>query len=176
MTEPTLRRAGPADAAALAEFAARIFDETFGPDNRPEDMAAHLADRFGVRQQSEEILNPDIITLVVEEEGRLIAYTQVLTLHKPPDCVKVEAPVEIARFYVDRSWHGRGLAQRLMAAALDAVRELGGRAAWLAVWERNPRAIAFYEKWGFRDVGSQTFRLGSDLQTDRVMVRDVPPA
>ena len=171
MTEPGLeiRRAEPADAGPLAEFAARIFDETFGPDNRPEDMAAHLADRFGLRQQTEEILNPEVVTLLVEDGGRLIAFTQVTTLHAPPACVTREAPVEIGRFYVDRSWHGRGLAQRLMAAALDAARSLGGETVWLTVWEHNPRAIAFYEKCGFRDVGSQPFRLGSDLQTDRVM-------
>jgi ribosomal protein S18 acetylase RimI-like enzyme len=60
-----------------------------------------------------------------------------------------------------------------MAAAQEAGRELGGRTLWLAVWERNPRAIAFYEKFGFRDVGRQDFRLGSDLQTDRVMVADL---
>lgn len=175
MTAPDsrIRRAEPADAAALAEFAARIFAETFGPDNRPEDMAAHLAERFGVRQQTEEILDPAVVTLLVEDGGRLIGYTQVATLHAPPLCVTGEAPVEIGRFYVDRAWHGKGLAQGLMAAARDAARELGGRTVWLAVWEHNPRAIAFYEKQGFRDVGSQPFRLGTDLQTDRVMVGEL---
>jgi diamine N-acetyltransferase len=173
MTEQgwAIRRAEPADAGPLAEFAARIFDETFGPDNSPEDMAAHLADRFGARQQTEEILDPAIVTLLVEDDDhRLIAFTQVTTLHPPQDCVTGPAPVEIGRFYVDRPWQGRGLAQRLMAAALDAARSLGGETVWLTVWEHNPRAIAFYEKHGFRDVGSQPFRLGSDLQTDRVMV------
>jgi GNAT superfamily N-acetyltransferase len=171
LTEPLfrLRRAEPPDADLLAGFAARVFAETFGPDNRPEDMAAHLADRFGLRQQTEEILDPAVVTLLVEEEGRLIAFTQVTTLHAPPPCVTGEAPVEIGRFYVDRPWQGRGLAQRLMAAARDAARDLGGITVWLAVWEHNPRAIAFYEKQGFRDVGSQDFVLGSDLQTDRVM-------
>jgi diamine N-acetyltransferase len=175
LTEPVfrLRRAEPADAGTLAEFAARVFAETFGPDNRPEDMTVHLADRFGLRQQTEEILNPAVVTLLVEEEGRLIAFTQVTTLHIPPPCVTGKAPVEIGRFYVDRPWQGRGLAQRLMTAALDAARDLGGRTVWLAVWEHNPRAIAFYEKQGFRDVGSQPFRLGADLQTDRVMVGDL---
>jgi ribosomal protein S18 acetylase RimI-like enzyme len=174
MTEPAfpVRRAQPTDAAALAEFAARMFADTFAADNRAEDMDAHLAATFGVRQQTQDILDPDIVTLLMEEGGRLIAYTQVRR-HTPPGCVTGEAPVEIGRFYVDRPWHGRGLAQRLMNAALDAVRELGGRTAWLAVWERNPRAIAFYEKSGFRDVGSQIFRLGSDLQTDRVMLMDL---
>jgi len=165
-----VRRAEAADAEALAEFAGGVFAEAFGAGTRPEDMTSHLAERFGVHQQTEEILDPAVITLLVEEDGRLIAYTQVTTLHAPPPCVTGEAPVEIGRFYVDRSWQGRGLAQRLMAAARDAARELGGRTVWLAVWEHNPRAIAFYQKCGFRDVGSQPFRLGSDLQTDLVMV------
>jgi ribosomal protein S18 acetylase RimI-like enzyme len=37
------------------------------------------------------------------------------------------------------------------------------------VWEKNPRAIAFYEKKGFRKVGRQTFLLGKDVQHDLVM-------
>jgi diamine N-acetyltransferase len=163
------RRAGESDAAALSEFAARIFSETFGPDNTPENMEILLADRFGVRQQTAELIHPEIVTIVVEEGGRLIAYTQVRRI-EPPDCVTGEAPVELGRFYVDGPWQGRGLAQRLMAAAQEAARELGGLTFWLAVWERNRRAVAFYEKCGFRDVGVKDFWLGSDHQYDRVMV------
>jgi GNAT superfamily N-acetyltransferase len=167
-----IRRPEPADAAPLAELAARLFADTFAADNRPEDMAAHLADRFGVRQQSAEIADPGILTFVVEAAAGLIGYTQVRRA-PPPDCVTGEAPVELGRFYVDRSWHGRGLAQRLMAVVRDAALALGGRTLWLTVWERNPRAIAFYAKCGFRDVGCQAFRLGADLQTDRVMGVDL---
>jgi ribosomal protein S18 acetylase RimI-like enzyme len=41
---------------------------------------------------------------------------------------------------------------------------------WLGVWERNPRAIAFYLKTGFVSVGSHVFMVGSDPQTDLVLV------
>ena len=40
---------------------------------------------------------------------------------------------------------------------------------WLGVWEENARAIAFYRKCGFVDVGSIDFFVGSDRQTDRVL-------
>jgi ribosomal protein S18 acetylase RimI-like enzyme len=79
--------------------------------------------------------------------------------------------VEIVRFYVDRAWRGTGLAAALMDAAAEEARGRGARSLWLGVWERNPRAIRFYEKCGFRDVGSQDFVLGSDVQRDRVMAR-----
>jgi ribosomal protein S18 acetylase RimI-like enzyme len=167
-----IRRAEPADAPALADFAARTFAETFGPYNRPEDMAAHLADRFVVRQQAAEIADPKILTLLMESEDRLIGYAQIRRI-PPPGCVTGEEPIELGRFYVDRPWHGLGLAQRLMAVVMDTARELGGRTLWLGVWERNPRAIAFYEKCGFRDVGSQGFQLGADLQTDRILVANL---
>ena len=49
----------------------------------------------------------------------------------------------------------------------------GKDAVWLGVWDRNERAIRFYESWGFHRAGSQPFLLGSDLQTDLVMVRRI---
>lgn len=167
-----IRRAKPADAAALAEFAVRIFTETYAADSRPEDLAAHLAKSYGVRQQTEELESPGVVTVVGEEEGRLIAFAQVRR-NPAPACVTEDIPLELWRFYVDRRWHGRGVAQRLMAGVGEAARALGGPWLWLSVWERNPRAIAFYKKCGFRDAGSTDFWLGSDRQTDRVLVAEV---
>ena len=167
-----IRRADPRDAGALAALGARTFADTFGADNTPEDLQAYLAGTYGEVQQRAEFSNPDIITVVVEESGALVAFSQVRRGAAPP-CVTLESPVEIWRFYVDRAWHGRGVAAALMAAAVGAARELGGRSVWLSVWERNPRAIAFYTKSGFSDVGSKVFVVGSDHQTDRVMARDI---
>ena len=58
-----------------------------------------------------------------------------------------------------------------MRAVLAEAEAAGTATVWLGVWERNPRAIAFYHKWGFVDVGTQKFHLGADVQTDRLMVR-----
>jgi ribosomal protein S18 acetylase RimI-like enzyme len=167
-----VRRAVPDDAGALASFAARTFAETFGPDNRPQDLATHLGSRFGVAQQTRELTDPNCRTVLIENQGRIAAFAQIRIGEHPP-CVTGESPVEIHRFYVDAPWHGRGLAQRLINAAREAARELGGKSIWLAVWEHNPRAIAFYEKSGFRDVGNTTFVLGADVQTDRVMMMEL---
>jgi diamine N-acetyltransferase len=165
----TYRRATPGDAPALAEFARRTFLETFAAQNRPEDVEAYIARVYGDAQQAAEIANPRITTLVGEAEGRMAAYVQ-LRLGSPAACVDGPAPIEIMRFYVDRPWHGSGVARRMMDTALATARELGARTAWLAVWEHNPRAMAFYSKRGFRAVGEQGFQLGNDLQNDFVMV------
>jgi ribosomal protein S18 acetylase RimI-like enzyme len=168
----SIRRAEPRDAAALAALGARTFADTFGADNTPDDLAAYLAGTYGAARQLEELANPNIITLLVEHQSALVAFAQVRR-GPAPRCVTLPSPVEVWRFYVDRAWHGRGIAHALMNAALEAARELGGGAAWLSVWERNPRAIAFYTKCGFSDVGSKLFVVGSDHQTDRVMAREI---
>ena len=169
-----LRPGQPRDAEALTAFAARSFEETFGPDNRPEDMAVHLASAYGVPQQAAELASNDYRTILAETGSDLVGFVQVRR-RRPPPCVVGGRPVELHRFYVDRSWHGRGMAQALMDAAHAAARELGGLLLWLSVWERNPRAIAFYRKCGFGDVGSADFFVGPDRQTDRIMVAPVRP-
>jgi diamine N-acetyltransferase len=166
----SIRLAQPVDAAALASFAARAFRETFEADNSTEDMALYLAANYGPERQGAEIRDPGIITLLAEDGRRLAGYAQ---LHEgpAPDCVPGAAPIEIRRFYVDRNWQGRGVAQTLMMASIETAMERGARTLWLAVWERNLRAQTFYRKCGFEDCGAKEFLLGRDRQIDRVMAR-----
>jgi ribosomal protein S18 acetylase RimI-like enzyme len=160
------------DATALAELAARTFRETFAADNRPEDIAFHLAHAYGMSQQQGELVDPDITTLLVEIDGQLAGYAQ-LRSGVAPDCVTGESPVELWRFYIAKPWHGRGAAQALMRRVESEAYRRGGRTLWLGVWERNARATAFYQKSGFMDVGSHQFLVGTDAQTDRILVRNL---
>ncbi len=165
-----IRRAMEEDAQQLAELARRTFVETFGADNAAEDMAIHVAQAFGTDIQLGQIRDPRIVTLLAECGRTMVGFAQVRQ-GTWPACVTGESPVELWRFYVDRPFHGRGIAQTLMHAVEEAAHQLGGRTLWLGVWERNPRAIAFYTKSGFADVGSHAFIFGTEEQTDRVMAR-----
>lgn len=162
----------PEDATQLAAFAAQTFTDTFGADNHPDDLALHLATSYGHSQQSAELTDPSMTTLLAEADGRLAGFAQ-LRSRATPACVTGEEPIELMRFYVGREWHGRGLAQSLMSNVLDVAASRGARTLWLGVWERNQRAQAFYRKAGFTDAGSHVFMVGTDPQTDRIMARPV---
>jgi ribosomal protein S18 acetylase RimI-like enzyme len=166
----TIRRAVAADAPALAALAEHTFRGAFEADNTAEDMAAHVTRSYSPALQAAEIADRRVTTLVAEAAGALVAYAQ-LRRGTPPPCVNGPVPLELQRFYVAAPWHGRGLAQALMATALDEARAAGAGTVWLGVWERNARAIAFYRKAGFAEVGAQRFAVGSDLQRDLVMAR-----
>lgn len=165
----TVRHATPADAGALAGFAASTFSDTFAAENRPADMALHVSTSYGLSQQQAELADPEMTTLLAEAEGQLAGYAQVRA-NAGPDCVEGIMPLELMRFYVAAPWQGQGVAQALMQSVATAARARGAQTLWLGVWERNERAKSFYRKCGFRDVGSQPFVLGTDTQTDRVMV------
>ena len=167
-----IRRATPADAEALSEIGARTFFETFAADNTPEDMKLFLESTWNPELQRAEILDEGLDTLLACDASGAIAGFAQLRVNHPPDGIDVRAPVELKRFYVDKPWHGQGLARSLMEAAERAARARGAREFWLGVWERNERAQAFYRKCGFRKVGTQIFVVGTDPQTDHVMLRE----
>ena len=157
-TAMRIRRATAADAEALAEIGARTFFETFAADNTAEDMRLFLESTWRPDLQRAEIQDPDLDTLLAcDVTGAIAGFAQLRVAH-PPAGIAVHAPVELKRFYVDKAWHGQGLARTLMQAAEQAARARGARELWLGVWERNERAQAFYRKCGFRKVGHAGLR------------------
>ncbi|AHG92306.1 GCN5-related N-acetyltransferase (plasmid) [Gemmatirosa kalamazoonensis] len=166
----SVRPATAADASRLSQLAAATFRETFEGENTPEDMARYLAASFTPERQTAEISDPAGTVLLAEHDAELVGYAH-LTSGPAPAAVQGTAPLELKRLYVASAWHGRGVAQALMNAAMDAARARGAETLWLGVWERNPRAAAFYRKHGFERVGEHTFVLGADPQTDWILAR-----
>jgi ribosomal protein S18 acetylase RimI-like enzyme len=171
-----IRAARESDGPALARIAEATFRATFGPSNTKEDMDLHCARYFTPAAQAAELADPAMDNLVVErtegDGGDFLGYAQ-LRSGPAPACVTGAAPIELQRFYVVPELHGGGLARELVAAVLGAASERGADTLWLGVWEKNPRAMRFYAKCGFREVGDQTFLLGTDPQRDLVMSRPV---
>ena len=42
-----------------------------------------------------------------------------------------------------------------------------------SVWEKNEKALKFYKKNGFYEIGTHTFVMGEDVQTDYIMRKDM---
>jgi ribosomal protein S18 acetylase RimI-like enzyme len=170
-----IRRAEVADARLLAELGERTFRDTFAADNTPEDMASYLAQAFGEEIQRAELASSAVHRLLAERDTRALGYALLREGGESAGLVRGERPVELQRLYVESAAKGQGVAQALMARVEEEARARGGDVLWLGVWERNPRAIAFYRKCGFVDVGTHAFELGKDRQTDRVMTKPLAP-
>ena len=163
-----VRRALAGDAPSLAVLAERTFRDAFGARNSPANVDLHCTKVFGPEIQQREIEDRSVVTTIAESERHMIGFSQ-LRLLRAHASVAAARPAELNRLYVIAEWHGRGIGPRLMRDALDTAAREGCDVLWLGVWEHNPKAMAFYRKFGLEIVGTQAFMLGQDRQRDLVM-------
>ena len=159
-----VRRCTAQDAAVLAQVCAETFQDTFAADNTAKDMEVFLAESY-----SPQVLAAELATV----DGIPAAYlkTNVGKAQTEPVEGRISQPsLEVQRIYVRLPYKRRGLGARLMGVALDEARAPAPAPIWLGVWERNTAALAFYERLGFTRFGEHVFQVGSDAQTDYLMV------
>lgn len=160
------RIAGPDDAPILAEVGADTFVETFGHLYSAEDLAAFL------RIHSEEswrgeLSDPGFVVRLGEENGEPVAYAK-LGPHKLPATANGPA-IELKQFYVRQPWHGTAVARELMDWVLTEARARGINEIFLSVYTENPRAIRFYQRYGFEYVGPYHFMVGGQADEDMIL-------
>jgi len=168
----TVRPATLADATLLRELGMSTFHETFAPYNTAEDMALYLAQNFSPEQVVHDIEEPGSIFLLVYDGPIPAGYTKIRSSGIPEGLI-ASNPLEIERIYVARPYLGKPVGKVLMEACLHRAAQHDHDVIWLGVWEENPRAIAFYKKWGFETFGAHPFLLGTDLQNDLLMQRKI---
>ena len=174
MIEPVIRDATAADTDLLTDLAYTTFWDAFHdhPKNAPDDLAEYMAKAFSREQVEKELTAADNIFLIAEIDGEAAGYAR-LVVGATEEGVTGDRPVELNRLYSHQKFLGKGIGQRLMDESFSVGREHGCDVMWLGVWEFNPRAQAFYEKYGFRYVGRHVFQLGSDPQIDLLMQREL---
>lgn len=166
-----MAKANAATATELAELGRRTFHDAFAADNRAEDMAAFEAEVFGPDQQLAELKDPNTTFLVAAMQGQPVGYAKLYTDSDLglEDGKTAEGRLEIKRLYVLDDWQGTGLGAALMRSILALAEQLHCTAVVLGVWEKNTKARAFYQRFGFREIGQHEFRLGEDVQTDLIL-------
>jgi ribosomal protein S18 acetylase RimI-like enzyme len=172
-----IRTATADDAGQLAELAAITFPLACPPGSAAADIAAHVAATLSAASFHAYLADPDVTVLVIDAPAGLRGYS--LLVARPtqdPDVAAVltELPcTELSKCYVHPEHHGVGAAAELMHASVTSAAAAGARGLWLGVNNQNARAIRFYEKSGFRKVGTKSFKLGTTVEHDFVMERPV---
>ena len=170
--EITMHQATVQDIEVLRDVAIQSFRDLLEKCNTPEDMKLYIDNNFNHRQIEKELREPGTAFFIFFDAGKTIGYVKVRIGYEPEELTGVKA-LEIERLYCIQEYVGKKAGNVLMQTALDYARKNGFALAWLGVWEHNPRAIAFYQKWGFEKFGSHTFMLGTDAQTDFLMKKNL---
>jgi GNAT superfamily N-acetyltransferase len=169
---PIVKVAGNEHASLIAKLSRETFFESFAADNTKEDMELFMNTQFTQQMLEKEVEDPVNHFFIAWEDDRPVGYMK-LKEHPEghPDFVTELPAIELNRIYAVKDFIGKGVGKLLMNKAIDKAMDWGNIWIWLGVWEKNERAIHFYEKNGFQKSGSHTFLLGTDLQTDLLMAR-----
>lgn len=167
---PILRRAGPADAEALAVLGAETFTETFGHLYPADDLARFLAEAHSVERVRADLADPRQALWLAEADGQAVGYALAGPCNLPHSEVRPEDG-ELKRLYLLRRAQNGGLGGRLLDAALDWLLESGPRTIWIGVWSENLGAQRLYERRGFVKVGEYGFAVGQTIDREFILRR-----
>jgi ribosomal protein S18 acetylase RimI-like enzyme len=170
MQEFLIRFATADDAELIADLSRRTFHETFGYVNSKENMDKFMNEQFSREKLIQEVAEPGNTFLLAFDNDTPVGYVRMREGKKFPAFENKDS-IEIARIYSVNSYLGTGVGQQLMRQCIFIAKELKKEIIWLGVWEKNPRAIAFYTRWGFEKFKEQDFLLGDDLQKDWLLLK-----
>lgn len=169
-----IKAAALSDIDTLRIFARENFRMTYAHLNTPENMNAYLENTFSHETFIQEYEHPDSEFYIGTQQDRLVAYYK-LNFGQAQSEPDYPNSAEIARIYVHPRYKGRGIGKEMVHHARAISARKGLEYLWLGVWEKNPAALSFYEKVGFRAVGDHVFQLGEDAQRDIIMKMKVTP-
>ncbi len=98
-----------------------------------------------------------------------VAYSLLMTTPDFPVEILQHGDVELRRIYLFSRFHGSGTGQTLLNLVITAARALRASRLLLGVHSDNLRALAFYRRNGFVEIGRRTFQVGPLLLGDPVM-------
>ena len=168
-----LRQGTPADAAAFALVGGATFLDGFAGRLPVAAILGHAAKNHNEAAYARFLTDAASTTWLAEAlPGNAPVGYAVLTT--PDFAANLVAPgdTELRRIYVLSRFHGpHGPGQALMDAAVEQARAQGKQRLLLGVHRGNERAIAFYRRNGFDDVGVRTFQVGPNVFDDLVLGR-----
>ena len=163
-----IRKVNIQDVEKLKEIGKLTFAETFSSENSEENMKEYLENGFSTEKLTAELTDQNAEFYFAELDGKTIGYLKVNVGQSQTE-IKDKNTLEIERIYVLKEFHGKKVGQILYDKAIELAKEKNVEYVWLGVWEKNPIAIRFYEKNGFKAFDKHVFKLGNDEQTDIMM-------
>ena len=170
-----IRKVTGKDIDTLQKISKQTFLETFSSDNSEENMRTYLENELSVKKLKTELRDKNAEFYFAELDQKAIGYLKV-NFGSSQTEIKDKNAIEIERIYVVKEFQGKKVGQLLYNKAMDIAKQKGADYIWLGVWEKNTKAIRFYEKNGFEVFDKHMFKLGDDQQTDIMMKLNTPLA
>ncbi len=160
------------DIAALSRLGKNTFLETYARFNTEKNLQKYLRATFSKKSIGDQLEDDGNFFLVARLNNVDVGYVKLKENNKPFHDKSINA-VELERIYVLKEFQGTGIGKDLLDKCLAFAQLRKYPVMWLGVWEKNLKAIKFYQRHGFVVFGSHIFELGDEQQSDHLMKKDL---
>jgi len=161
------------DLDTLIEVSRSTFISAFEKDNDPEDFKSYIAKAFNKDKMRTELMNPySSFYFMVKDELGMVGYVKINRKDAQKEQFDNNA-IELERIYVLKEFQGRRIGQEALTLVIEVAKTHEASCLWLGVWEKNVKAIDFYERHGFKKFGQHPYLIGKDEQYDWMMKLDL---
>ena len=173
MPEPSIRAASQGDTQTLSHIGVATFVETYSDIIDGPAMMAHCTHEHSTDTYEAYLSASDTKAWLAEAANTHAPIGYALNCKPDLPILLHSKDLELKRIYVLSKFHGSGIAARLVEAAIDHARQNDAPRLLLGTYEGNQRAMAFYKKHGFVQVGTRQFQVGSNIYDDIVMAKQL---
>jgi diamine N-acetyltransferase len=157
--EINIRFAKEEDAKNLLLLTIQVFLETYSSDGITGSISDYILKEFSLDNMIKSIYNKKCIVLIFEINNFLIGYSQV-----SPNSTNLYSGVtqaEIEKLYFLKNFHNCGYGTMLLKKTEEEILSRKINFVWLSAWIENQKAIKFYYKNEYSDIGRLNFELGN---------------
>ncbi len=169
--EVTYRSAVLSDVRKLSVLYTQCYIHAYAIDGVSDEYANFITRQFSTERLSQAVSEHPGNIIVAEYDGNLVGVVEVAFDQKCP-LGELVAP-ELNKLYVLQWFGSQGIGHRLLQESERLVRSKGEKQMWLWAWDQNPRAIAFYERQGYRVVGPAPCPMEQNDYVNIVMVKQL---
>lgn len=165
------RKAIPPDATKLSILFKQVYIATYGTAGVSDEFANFISQRFSIANLAQMIDDDAHPLFVATYQNNLVGAAEIGFGTCPIG--RIVAP-ELNKLYILEWFCGQGVGEQLLAMAEQHVWQQGHTQMWLWVLESNARAIGFYKKHGYKEIGNAPFQMEVNRYENIVMVKDCP--
>ena len=174
MEQIIFRRVSKEDLSTLQKISKKTFFDAYGQKTRTDLMNVYLNEKLSLNNLEREWHTSGSYFWFIIFNDEIAGYLKYNISNAQGEKYKdTEDGFHLERIYILQPFQKSGMGKNVLQWLEMEATRLSCSFIWLSVWDQNPDAIRFYERNGYRDVDTCTFRFISEDHVDYIMRKDL---
>jgi ribosomal protein S18 acetylase RimI-like enzyme len=162
MEQLIIRKAKLEDAEFIALLARITFTETFGHYFRNnQDLLDYYDKTFSISKIKDSLAKENNAFWISFFNELPVGYAK-LKKFSSSDFINSDKVSQLQKIYIIKDFLSKKIGYKMQSEMFEEVIKIGNKHIWLSVLESNERAISFYTKNGFTEIGKHSFEIGQE--------------